>query len=221
MANVILTDIMGTTSPASYARKGTNDFAENGTQYIQDHADAREIAEQIRAQAGLASIQDVTAFITQEIKCRRFRPEHLALAGMVNVEGYAQGRLHGEFYDDVPVAMQRWTKNGKGIYTFGNGSARSQREMFRTAPQGDLSLYVAEFFDTDLIGSKYERGSFLNIADRIGQDPSKILYVADVEKELDAANAAGYEVRAVVRPGNIDVPSGRYPIIHSFEEIKE
>jgi methionine salvage enolase-phosphatase E1 len=46
------------------------------------------------------------------------------------------------------------------------------------------------------------------------------MFLSDVTRELDAARAAGMQVRLVVRPGNAAAsPDHGHPVIRSFDEL--
>jgi len=178
MVNIILTDIIGTTSPNSYVKTLMQDCSKNGALYIaRASPGALRIIDKIKQETGLKTGEEVIAYVLSEIDKRNLKPEFLALCGEVNVDGYKTGRLKGEFFADVPLALQRWKQNGRGIYVYSNGSEESQREMFRTASQGDLTGLIRRFFDTAEVGTKYEADSYKRIADRIQTGTRNILFL--------------------------------------------
>lgn len=216
----ILTDIMGTTTPAGFVKTVVTDFVENGSDYLTSATqDAIKIIDFIKQEQSFTTGEQVIKYVTEQINKRNFREDFLELIGFVNIHGYQTGRLSGEVFEDVPVAFQNWKDNGKGIFIYSNGVAESQRQLYRTSNQGDLTEHISGYFDTTVVGSKNERDSFLKISDKIQQDPKRILFLSDLLPELEAADSAGYNVNLVVRPGNKPVEENNYKIVTSFTEL--
>src|SRR3989338_2511463 len=217
----ILSDMMGTTTPNSVLNKLMENFRENGASCISnaDNANLDGIMEGIRGATGLQTYDEIIDYVHGQFQVRNFRSEYLALSGFVNVEACRTGRIKGEFYDDVPESFKRWKLNNRCIYIFSNGSEESQRELFRTAQQGDLSVYVSRFFDTEQVGSKKERDSYKRIGEIIQVAPSTIFFLSDLEEELEAADKAGCAVSLVIRPGNKPAEHDNRRKITSFNEI--
>lgn len=217
----ILTDIMGTTSPNSFVKTLMQDFRENGASYIaRASPEAIRILNQIKEETGLETGEEVIQYVLGQIDQRNLRPEYLALCGEVNVNGYNTGRLRGEFFPDVPTAFKKWKQNRQGIFVYSNGSEESQKAMFKTARQGDLSRYVSGFFDTAQVGSKDKPYSYERISEEIKTSTKDILFLSDLESELEAASKAGCSVILVMREGNKPVENpDRYQKVRSFEEI--
>jgi methylthioribulose 1-phosphate dehydratase/enolase-phosphatase E1 len=123
------------------------------------------------------------------------------LQGLIWEDGYQAGELRGEVWDDVPVAMRQWRKEGKSIGIYSSGSEQAQRLLFASTTAGDLTPLIAAFFDTR-VGAKIESQSYTRIAEALGESPSSILFVSDVTAELHAARTAGLDVVLSIRPGN-------------------
>jgi enolase-phosphatase E1 len=217
--NKILTDIMGTTSPSSYVKTLMADFRENGASYItRATPEAIKILDQIKEETGLKTGEEIVEYVDTQLRKKNLQPHYLALTGLVNIDSYTNGNLEGKFFDDVPRAFANWKKNEKGLYVFSNGSEESQKAMFRTHSE-DLSLYVDRFFDTAAVGSKYEADSYKRISDIVHDGPENILFLSDLQQELDAADEAGCKVNLVVRPGNKS-QENKYKAISSFQEVE-
>jgi enolase-phosphatase E1 len=91
---------------------------------------------------------------------------------------------------------------------------QAQQLLFRHSSAGDLTPYLRSYFDTK-VGSKVDPASYRRIGEAIAVAADAVLFLSDVVRELDAACAAGMQVRLVVRPGNSPVAPG-----HAFETIQ-
>ncbi len=217
----VLTDIMGTTTHNRFIGDLLEHFRERGSDHIAKASpQAIEIIDRIKEEEGLETGEQVISYVAQQISDHNLRPDYLALTGMVNEEGYEQGRLQAPFFDDVPRNLKEWKQNGKGIFAYSNGSAAEQELIFRYTSQGDLTHLVDGYFGTSEFGSKYEPDSYEKISDKLGSEPKEIAFLSDVKRELDAADKAGYRVVLVERPGNKPTESNNYEIVKSFDEIQ-
>ena len=141
-----------------------------------------------------------------------------ALQGRIWAEGYADRRLLGQVYDDVPPALSRWTAAGRRVAIFSSGSVLAQKLLFAHSDHGDLTPFLSGYFDTTT-GPKGDALSYRRIASALGEPPSTGLFVSDVVAELDAARAAGFSTALVVRtpPG----PVGHaHRSVASFDELR-
>ncbi len=139
-----------------------------------------------------------------------------ALQGHIWEEGFRSGALKGEVYSDVPAAVKRWKGQGKAVCIYSSGSARAQELIFGTLEQGNLAELLDGFFDTS-VGHKRDEASYRNIAARLGVSPGKILFLSDVEEELDAASRAGINAVLVARDG-VQV-SSQYAVVRTFDGL--
>ena len=141
------------------------------------------------------------------------------LQGWIWEEGYRRGELASDVFGDVPPAFERWTARGLGVAIFSSGSVRAQRLLFQHAPAGDLGRFLSRYFDTTT-GSKTDPASYRRIASAMNLQPSAIVFVSDVTKELDAARDAGMQTRLAIRPGNApQPPDDSHPVIRTFDEL--
>ena len=235
----ILLDIEGTTTPIDfvyktlfpYARTRLNQFLlECGSQ-----ADVRENIEKLRAQhradsgAGLnppgwmdgppiLELGSAAAYaawlMDRDSKCSPLK----SLQGKIWQEGYRKGELHGEVYADVPPALARWSSQGKLMAIFSSGSVLAQRLLFGSTTAGDLTKYLSAYFDTTT-GPKNVPESYTQIAAALAVEPPAILFISDVEKELNAARAAGMRTALSVRPGATQPATNAHEVIRSFREL--
>jgi len=217
----VLTDIMGTTVHNDFIKDLLAHFEQYGPEYItRDNPEATKIVDRIKREQGFDKGEQVISYVSTQIKKRNFDPDYMKLSGMVNQDGYEQGRLQAPFFEDVPRNLQKWRQNEKGIYVYSNGSPDDQEIIFRHTNQGDLTNLVDGYFGTGNFGSKYESDSYLRISDTLDTKPKEIAFLSDVKEELDAADKAGYEVVLVNRPGNKPVGQNDYTSVNSFDEIK-
>jgi enolase-phosphatase E1 len=140
------------------------------------------------------------------------------LQGLIWEDGYRAGVLQGEVFPDVPPALQRWCDRGLDVAIYSSGSELAQRLIFGSTAFGDLTRFIARFFDT-AVGAKGSPESYRRIAEALGRAPDRCSFISDVTAELDAARAAGHEAILCVRPGNRQQPPHTYAVIHSFDEI--
>ena len=140
------------------------------------------------------------------------------LQGAVWQEGYARRELRGEVYPDVPPAFARWRAQGRAICIYSSGSELAHRLLFGSVASGDLTPYIAKYFDTR-VGGKTQSESYREIASDLENAPGEFLFISDSLKEIETAEAAGMQVRLCVRePEGKPAPS-RYPPMHSFDEL--
>jgi enolase-phosphatase E1 len=140
-----------------------------------------------------------------------------SLQGKIWAEGYRAGALASPVYDDVFRAFRRWREDGRRIAIFSSGSVLAQKLLFAHTSQGDLSPWIAGYFDTTT-GSKREPGSYTRITARIGLDSGQVLFVSDTAAELDAATAAGLPTRLCVREDASPATSGHL-VVRSFDDL--
>ncbi|VDL63671.1 unnamed protein product [Nippostrongylus brasiliensis] len=141
-----------------------------------------------------------------------------ALQGLIWEEAYAQGAVKGHVYPDVLPVLQSLTVP---IYIYSSGSILAQKLLFAHTIDGDLRKVISGYFDTS-IGFKGDKKSYEAICNEIGESPADVLFLTDVEAEARAADAAGVQVRLVIREGNAPLSEEAkrdYETIHSLEEI--
>jgi enolase-phosphatase E1 len=141
-----------------------------------------------------------------------------SLQGKIWKAGFESGELKGTLFEDVPAALERWSKQARvGIYS--SGSTEAQQLLFRYSIYGDLTPLISGYFDTRT-GVKSAGGSYAAIAGQMEVAPHEVLFFSDVVKELDAAREAGCQTALVMREGNAPVadPHG-HRVVESFTEL--
>ena len=140
------------------------------------------------------------------------------LQGLIWQDGYRSGELHGEVYEDVAPALDRWRTLGLRTYIFSSGSVLAQRSLFQTTGGGDLTVLLDGYFDT-VVGPKGSADSYRAILKALGVAPDQVLFVSDAVAELDAARAAGLRTALCERGTSTSGPVGGHPVIHTFDEV--
>ncbi len=139
-----------------------------------------------------------------------------SLQGKIWKAGFESGELKGTLFDDVPDALRHWSAIGR-VAIYSSGSVEAQKLLFRYSIFGDLTHYIAGYFDTRT-GAKMECASYTAIASSMHVAPDEILFFSDVVRELDAAREAGSGTRLVIRESNAPVadPHG-HSVLESFQ----
>ena len=234
MIKAILLDIEGTTTPIDFVHKTLFPFAKAKIgEFIEANFD--EIKPEI-AQLETQYRKD----FTEQIYGRDFRedaPESVAnylkflietdrkstplksLQGKIWQKGYESGELESIMFDDVKPAFERWKSQGKMIAIYSSGSVLAQKLIFKYSNFGDLSLFISNYFDTN-IGGKKEAESYVKIAAALNQPPKRVAFFSDIPAELDAARNAGMQTSLVVRKGNGSVENkNNYEVIYDLNEV--
>ncbi|MEJ1976373.1 MAG: acireductone synthase [Acetobacteraceae bacterium] len=108
---------------------------------------------------------------------------------------------------------------GLRLFIYSSGSTEAQRLIFGHSTEGDLTGLLSGYFDTR-VGAKREAASYSAISESIGATPGAVLFLSDVEAELDAAAAAGLATCQVVRPADGTVASTRHAVAATFLEAE-
>ena len=220
----ILTDIEGTTSDIRfvqevlfpYARQRLPEFI--GTQG--QRPDVRHWLDAAAREGHLvdATPQAVTALLLRWIGEDRKSTALKALQGMVWKDGYDAGDFRAHVYADVAPALRAWRERGIALYVYSSGSIQAQKLFFAHSEAGDLTPLFAGYFDTET-GAKREAASYVRIAAAVGLPPGEILFLSDVEAELDAARLAGMDTVQLCRPPAQCAAQTIHRCTHSFAAI--
>jgi enolase-phosphatase E1 len=206
MIRAVLTDIEGTTSSLSfvkdvlfpYARRHIGGFVRAHEHEAQVAASLQECRE-LMGQPG-AEVEAIVAQLLQWIDEDRKVTPLKALQGLVWEHGYAAGDFTGHIYEDAVSALRAWHARGIALYVYSSGSVHAQKLLFAHTAAGDLTPLFGGYYDTR-VGAKAEADSYRRITGDIGIEASAILFLSDVEAELDAARAAGMQTWQLVREG--------------------
>lgn len=223
MIRAIVTDIEGTTSSISfvhevlfpYARKHMREFV---CRSVQDGRATPHIND-VRMQTGRMdmTLNDVAdqliAWIDQDKKITPLK----ALQGMIWEEGYKNGDFKGHIYADAVECLRSWQQQGIKLYVYSSGSIYAQKLLFGHTEYGDLTPLFSGYFDTTT-GAKIEAESYKKITAHIGLPANDILFLSDIEKELDAARVAGMKTTWLIRKGALN-PSASHHQVDNFHSI--
>lgn len=221
----ILTDIEGTTTDINFVHKILFPYStEKLPGFVTAHLNDSDVAAALaQTQATLQgeglpaeSTEDLIQGLLSWIEADRKHPALKTLQGLIWKEGYVRGGFKGHIYPDVVPALERWKQQGLRMGIYSSGSVAAQKLLFGYSTYGDLNGFFEANFDT-AVGHKREVGSYQNIATQLGIPPAEILFLSDIEEELDAAKAAGMQCLQLLRPGTI--PSMRHAGVGSFGEI--
>jgi len=223
----ILLDIEGTTTPIDFVHKVLFPYAkERVGKYVETHFGklSNEIAQLVDESSHDETYTvpvdptepgSVSAYLEHLIAVDRKSTPLKSIQGSIWKLGYESGELKSIVYDDVPPAFERWTGDGKTVAIYSSGSVLAQKLLFRYTYHGDLTPFISANFDTN-VGHKRESESYRVIADKLGFAPSEILFISDIEAELDAARAAGLSTVQSLRDTD-QTPASVHPTVTTFE----
>jgi enolase-phosphatase E1 len=240
----ILLDIEGTTTPIafvhedlfSYARSQVRDYlaahfgsadtladlAKLREEHAEDVAKEREppaLLAEPRNGPPDAELDSIVAYIHWLIDRNSKSTGLKSIQGKIWRQGFLNGTLKAPLFADVVPALERWHSAGLKISIFSSGSSLAQQLLFAHTEAGDLTRFIANYFDTTK-GSKTTVDNYRHIAEALSLPAREVLFISDVEPELDTASAAGMQTLLRVPPGNYpQVSAGGHQIIQSFNDI--
>lgn len=186
----ILLDIEGTTSSIAFVADTLFPYArERIPRYVPTHRE--ELAPILGGMPAGDPVQTLLGWMDADAKETALKE----IQGRIWAEGYAAGELRGHVYPDTPAALKRWTDAGIAVHIYSSGSIAAQKLIFGHSVAGDLTPLLSGYFDTTT-GPKREAESYRRIAGALDLEPGTILFVSDVQAEVDAARAAG--MRAIL-----------------------
>ena len=224
MLPAIVTDIEGTTSRIDFVHQVLFPYARARiSEFLHEHQQDPKVAAEIAAvrrtiaapAVSLATvIQQLIDWIDQDRKVTELK----TLQGMIWQHGFESSQFSAHVYPDAVECLGRWHQAGHSIYVYSSGSIAAQKLFFRYSVFGDLSALFSGYFDTT-IGGKREPGSYLRIAEAIDQAPGAILFLSDLEAELDAAASAGLDTTQLIRADAPPESHGRHRVASNFREV--
>ena len=224
--DTILTDIEGTTSSISFVKEVLFPYAAaNIEQFVQNNSDNADVEKALKSAAEIAGLsysrlktEDIVAALQQWIKEDKKATPLKTLQGLLWAAGYENGDYQAHVYSDAYENLTGWKAQGLNLYVYSSGSIRAQQLFFQYSCFGDIRPLFSGFFDTTS-GAKQEQESYLTIAKAMNKSPGSILFLSDIEAELDAARAAGMLVKHIVREADGTLPSERYASHSNFDAV--
>lgn len=217
-----MTDIEGTTSSVSFVLEVLFPYARNHIQtFVSAHAGEPAVAHELNAvrqeigDAGASLPVVIDTLIRWIDEDRKITPLK-SLQGMIWAEGYSKGELQGHVYDDVPACLSAWKAQNLTLAVYSSGSIAAQKLIFGHTSFGDLTPVFSAYFDTTT-GGKREQASYTKIAAALGLPPAEVLFLSDIQQELDAAKAAGMQTCGLERSER-GVIAG-HTVVTSFSDI--
>jgi enolase-phosphatase E1 len=223
MIRAIVTDIEGTTSSLSFVKDILFPYAKQKIpEYIHTQSQTPAIQELLteirevtnRPDLSLEEIiQQLLSWIDEDQKITPLK----TLQGLIWEEGYQNGDYQGHIYPDAVEMLQKWRQNNISLYIYSSGSVYAQKLLFSYTEHGDLTPLFDGYFDTK-IGAKIDSQSYMRISQYLNLPPEEILFLSDVEKELDAAKKAGMKTKWLVREGQLN-PVANHDQVSNFLAI--
>ena len=223
MIKAIVTDIEGTTSSISFVKEVLFPYAAKAfPAFLSRHWDEEGVQLQVQAaaeQSGqtLDTPEAASRLFQQWITEDRKATPLKALQGMIWKQGYQNGDYTAHLYPDTALALQQWKQQGLDLYVYSSGSIAAQKLFFGYSDCGDLTPLFSGYFDTTT-GHKQETQSYRTIQQAIGLPADELLFLSDVEAELDAAAGAGFRTARLDREGSQG--TSKHDVATSFEEIR-
>lgn len=218
----VLCDIEGTTSSLSFVHDVlfplSYDRMEDFIKQNWDSDSIRQEIQKIQSQSGNSQRDEIIKTLRNWINEDRKEGPLKSIQGKIWKDGFESGIIRGHVYNDVLSNFREWQNSGIRICIFSSGSVEAQKLLFRYSEAGDLSQFISAYFDT-ATGPKKESSSYKKIASELSLPSESILFLSDVQSELDAARTAGMQTIQLLRESVIQNSSG-HPTVSSFDEIK-
>lgn len=228
MIKAILTDIEGTTSSISfvhdvlfpYAYDKMSDFLTQNWQNPQ----VKNIVLEVAKLENLLNFTplEITTILREWIKLDRKVTPLKDLQGIIWEEGYKNGDYRSHIYQDAYEKLVSWHSQNIPIYIYSSGSVYAQKLFFSHSEYGNLLHLFSGFYDTN-IGNKKESKSYHNIANSLELKPDEIIFLSDVEGEVNSAFAVEISTVWVIRDENLfqekKETNSSHQIVNNFDLI--
>jgi enolase-phosphatase E1 len=218
----IVTDIEGTTSSLSFVKDVLFPYArEHMAGFITSHVDhpnVNSLLDDVRRESAKdLDLDGVIAQLNQWIDEDKKITPLKSLQGLLWEKGFQQGDFSGHVYPDARQQLEHWRQQGIDLYVYSSGSIYAQKLLFGYSDYGDMNNLFSGHFDTTT-GAKVDAASYEKIAAAIGKPVDSILFLSDIEAELDAARSAGMKTLWLVRDAKPDAQAS-HPQVTDFLQI--
>jgi enolase-phosphatase E1 len=200
----VVTDIEGTTTPLAFVHEVLFPYARARlARFVTENEDDDQVAAALADARMLGGIADADTEATVRLLLSWLDEDRKAgplktLQGLIWRQGYEEGVLKGEVYEDAAAMLRQWHDRGLRLFVYSSGSEEAQRLIFGCSDRGNLAPLFEGFFDTR-IGAKIESGSYRAIAGRAGLDAGAMVFLSDHAGEIAAAKEAGMQVVQIDR----------------------
>lgn len=206
----ILTDIEGTTTSISFVYEVLFPYFRENISKLKTMIHLDEVAKAFQQTAEVIEQEEgrvvtdhdeiIAMLLKWSLEDRKIKPLK-TVQGFLWRTGYESGEILGHVYSDVPVALEKWKKEGVQMGVFSSGSVAAQKLIFGFSEQGDLTPFFSAYFDINT-GGKRDAETYEIIAKNISVSNEHILFLSDIVEELVAADEAGFQTIQLVREGN-------------------
>ncbi|KAF1353310.1 HAD-like domain-containing protein [Delphinella strobiligena] len=234
--DTVVLDIEGTVCPISFVKDTLFPYALTALSSVikerwdspdfRPYRDAFPAGAQASPEAFEAHVQDLTA---RDVKIAYLKN----LQGYLWQAGYESGAYATPLFDDVAPQLQHWKTSGLSLVIYSSGSVFAQKLLFGHVQNSvatadgdkrsrDLRGLISDWFDTTNAGLKMETSSYTTIAEKLGKQSGRILFLSDNVKEVKAALEAGMKSIVVDRPGNAPLSEEErksYKVVESLHDI--
>ncbi|MBD2395258.1 acireductone synthase [Cyanobacterium aponinum UTEX 3222] len=229
MIKAILTDIEGTTSSISFVHDVLFPYAyEKMGDFLSQHWHDETVKNAVGEVAKIENLDSytpsqITSILQDWIKCDRKLTPLKDLQGIIWETGYKNQDFCSHVYEDAYEKLKLWHSQNIPIYIYSSGSIHAQKLFFAHTQYGDLLYLFSGFFDTN-IGNKKEPNSYEKISQSIGLNPNYIIFLSDVEAEVNSASQVQMKTVLVARDLqtfnqlNIEQQTS-HQLVKSFAEI--
>lgn len=159
-------------------------------------------------------------------------PSLKTLQGMIWRAGFESNEFQSHLYEDVLPRLKYWNDNGIKMGIYSSGSIEAQKLFLKHTIYGDILFLFSNHFDLST-GPKKQMQSYQSISKQLNRElvsnpniepnidsileTKQILFLSDVEAELDAAREANFLTGQIVREGT--VASTRHKHFQTLYEV--
>lgn len=229
MIKTILTDIEGTTSSINFVHDILFPYAyDKMADFLAKNWHNPKVKKSVLQVATLENLSDysyeeISDILKQWIKSDRKVIPLKDIQGIIWEEGYKNGDYRAHIYEDAYKMLSLWHSQNIPIYIYSSGSIYAQKLFFGYSEYGDLLNLFSGFFDTN-IGQKKVSQSYENIASSLQIKPEEIIFLSDIEAEINSALSVGMSTVWVIRDeilfNHKKQTNSPHQIVNNFEQIK-